>query len=89
MDTVVHVNQLLESLDRAQEGRIVYLKSLQKEINGWQRDEGKSLSFQGHAYLCCVFLDELQHLCTEVDQVEGQKMNFRKCMFTHNKLSLK
>ena len=46
MDTVVHVNQLLESLERAQEGRLAHLQSLEKEINEWQHDESKPL-FEG------------------------------------------
>lgn len=80
------VDGLVESLERAQVERLTYLENLQHKVNEWQHDRGKE-SRNGlgarascEEFLTSLFIEGLQHLCTEVDQMEGRKINFRKCM---------
>lgn len=76
------VDGLDSSLERAQVERLTYLENLQHKVNEWQHDRGKVSQWARASceFLTSLFVEGLQHLCTEVDQMEGRKINFRKCM---------
>lgn len=70
-------------LEMAQAGRLTHLDSLQHKLNEWQQDRGNgnriTFAMCKTEEMPLLVLEELQYLCTEVDQTEGQKINFTKC----------